>query len=100
VTSFRVFLEAEIEIERDLIRNLVVNDETPVTDLTVDLRVDIWFERSDGFTEIEIGRSRRGQGVRDGNPVGLGLPLSDGCSTHWTSDMRDNRNEVRRLYGS
>lgn len=47
-TSFRVFLEAEIEIERDLIPNLVVGDDTPVTDLKVDLRVDSWFERSDG----------------------------------------------------
>lgn len=81
VTPFRVYLEAEIEIERDLIPNLVVTDETPLTDLTVDLRVDIWFGRSDGsvlplhlydydqtgevlefefemedgFTEIEIG---------------------------------------------
>lgn len=81
VTSFRVFVEAEIEIERELIPNVIVSDETPLTDLTVDLRVDIWFERSDGsllplhlydfdatgevlefelemedgFTEIEIG---------------------------------------------
>lgn len=81
VIAFRVFLEAEIEIERDLIPNLVVSDDTPVTDLTVDLRVDVWFKRSDGsllplylydydqtgevlefefemedgFTEIEIG---------------------------------------------
>lgn len=80
--SFRVFLDAEIEIERDLIPPLVVGaDGIATRDLTVNVRPDIWFTRldgsvielqnydwdttgellefelemEDGFTEIEIG---------------------------------------------
>lgn len=80
--AFRVYLEAEIEVERDLMPHLIVGDGDVVADLTVDVRPDIWFSRSDGsvlplhlydydatgellefelemedgFTEIEIGR--------------------------------------------
>jgi hypothetical protein len=47
--SFRVFLKAEIEIERELNPNLVVGDDGVAnTDLTVDVRPDIWFLRQDG----------------------------------------------------
>ncbi len=80
--EFRVFLDAEIEIELDLIPNLVVGEGGSLSrDLTVDVRPDIWFgrpdgtvvplhlfdytlsgelyelevEMEDGFTEIEIG---------------------------------------------
>lgn len=82
VIPFRVFLEAEIEVEIDLSPPLVVSDEgTLGSELTVDIRPDIWFgrpdgsvlelylydygttgmvlefevEMEDGFTEIEIG---------------------------------------------
>ena len=46
--SFRVYVEAEIEIERELVPNLIVADGDPAPDLTVELRPDIWFTRSDG----------------------------------------------------
>jgi hypothetical protein len=47
--DFRVYLEAEIEIERSLVPPLVVGDQgSASTDLTVDVRPDIWFTRSDG----------------------------------------------------
>ncbi len=48
VVSFRVYLEAEIEIERDLVPPLVVGEDGAAPDLTVDIRPDIWFGRSDG----------------------------------------------------
>ena len=49
VVRFRIFLDAEIEIERDLIPNLVVGpDGSATVDLTVDVRPDIWFSRPDG----------------------------------------------------
>ncbi len=47
-TSFRVYIEAEIEVERALVPPLVVGEAGPVPDLTVDLRPDIWFGQSDG----------------------------------------------------
>ena len=47
-TSFRVFLAAEIEVERDLIPPLVVGEDGATPDLTVDVRPDIWFGASDG----------------------------------------------------
>jgi hypothetical protein len=48
-TSFRVYIDAEIEIERDLIPNLVVaEDGGAATDLTVDIRLDRWFMLADG----------------------------------------------------
>ncbi len=48
-TSFRVYLEAEIEVERDLVPPLVVADDgSDGIDLTVDIRPDIWFGSSDG----------------------------------------------------
>lgn len=80
-TDFRVYIEAEIEIERALVPPLVVGpDGTTGADITVDIRPDIWFslpdgsvldlsaydyddtgmvlefelEMEDGFTEIEI----------------------------------------------
>lgn len=46
--SFRVFLEAEIEVERDLVPPVVVGEGGTAPDLTVDLRPDIWFGLSDG----------------------------------------------------
>lgn len=47
--SFRVFLEAEIEVERDLNPHLVVgSDGGSSVDLSVNVRPDIWFTRSDG----------------------------------------------------
>ena len=48
VVRFRVFLEAEIEIELDLIPNLVVGaDGSASVDLTIDVRPDLWFKRPD-----------------------------------------------------
>lgn len=79
--DFRVYIDAEIEIEFELVPNLVVaEDGTASRSLTVDVRPDIWFlngdgtvrdlrdwdydatqqllelevEMEDGFTEIEI----------------------------------------------
>lgn len=47
--AFRVFLEAEVEIELDLIPNLVVSEDGSVSrEITVDVRPDIWFRRPDG----------------------------------------------------
>lgn len=46
--SFVVYLEAEIEIERDLVPPLIIGDGEANPDLTVDLRPDIWFGASDG----------------------------------------------------
>lgn len=47
--EFRVFLDAEIEIELDLIPNLVVGEDGSLSrELTVDVRPDIWFGRPDG----------------------------------------------------
>jgi len=48
-TAFRVYIEAEIEIERALVPPLVVGpDGTTGADLNVDIRPDIWFSLSDG----------------------------------------------------
>jgi len=47
-TSFRVYIEAEIEIERDLVPPLVVGESATNPDLNVDLRPDIWFGESNG----------------------------------------------------
>ena len=47
-TSFRVYVEAEIEVERELIPPLVVGESGSAPDLTVDIRPDIWFGQSDG----------------------------------------------------
>lgn len=47
--DFRVYLEAEVEIERDLVPPLIVSEDGATgTDLIVDVRPDIWFGRSDG----------------------------------------------------
>ncbi len=46
--DFRVFLDAEIEIELDLIPNLVVDDGGASRDLTVDVAPEIWFSNPDG----------------------------------------------------
>lgn len=46
--SFRVYIEAEIEIERRLTPPVVIADGEPGPDLTVELRPDIWFMQSDG----------------------------------------------------
>jgi hypothetical protein len=51
--SFRVFIEAEIEVERDLVPPLVVTGDEVVPELFVDLRPDIWFGGSDG-TVLEL----------------------------------------------
>lgn len=48
VTSFRVYVEAEIEVERELVPPLVVGEGGSSPDLTVDIRPDIWFGASDG----------------------------------------------------
>jgi len=48
VIDFRVYVEAEIEVERDLVPPLVVGDGDVAAELTVDIRPDIWFKRSDG----------------------------------------------------
>lgn len=47
-TDFRVYIEAEIEIERDLSPPLVISDGEPGPDLNVELRPDIWFSNADG----------------------------------------------------
>jgi hypothetical protein len=47
--DFRVYIEAEIEIERALMPPLVVGEGGAAgADLTVDIRPDIWFTRADG----------------------------------------------------
>jgi hypothetical protein len=46
--DFRVFIEAEIEVEMDLIPNLVLGDGTSSRDVTVDIEPAIWFGRPDG----------------------------------------------------
>jgi hypothetical protein len=46
--AFRVYIEAEIEIERALTPPLVITDGEPGPDLNVELRPDIWFMRGDG----------------------------------------------------
>ncbi len=46
--DFRVYLEAEIEIEIDLNPPLVVSEDDASPALTVDIRPDLWFVRSDG----------------------------------------------------
>jgi len=46
--SFRVYIEAEIEIERALVPPIVITDGEPGPDLNVELRPDIWFMQSDG----------------------------------------------------
>jgi len=54
--DFRVFLEAEIEIEFELIPNLVVDDSGAANrDLTVDVAPQIWFSNPDGtVTELQL----------------------------------------------
>lgn len=48
-TSFRVFIEAEIEVEMDLVPPLVVDGtESDPVSLTVDVQPDRWFVQSDG----------------------------------------------------
>ena len=80
-TDFRVYFDAEIEIELDLVPSLVVDDEGASRSLTVDVQPAMWFmlpdnnvldltqydweatgdlldfefELEHGFTEIEIG---------------------------------------------
>ena len=47
--DFRVFLDAEIEIEMDLVPNLVIDDQGgPSRDITVNVAPQIWFLRPDG----------------------------------------------------
>lgn len=46
--SFRVYIEAEIEIERALDPPVVISDGEPGPDLNVELRPDIWFMQADG----------------------------------------------------
>lgn len=46
--SFRVFVEAEIEVERELVPPLVVTGGELPPELFVDLRPDIWFGAPDG----------------------------------------------------
>lgn len=47
--AFRVFLDAEIEIEMELVPNLVIDDQGGSSrDLTVDVSPQIWFLRPDG----------------------------------------------------
>lgn len=47
--DFRVYLDAEIEIEMDLIPNLIVDAEgASGSTLTVDIQPALWFTRSDG----------------------------------------------------
>ena len=48
VMSFVVYLAAEIEIERELVPPLVIDESGTSPELTVDLRPDIWFGSSDG----------------------------------------------------
>ena len=46
--EFRVFLEAEIEVEMDLAPNLVIDGGTASRDVTVDVEPHIWFTQPDG----------------------------------------------------
>jgi len=47
--SFRVFLDAEVEIERDLIPNLVIGEDGIANpELTVTVEPEMWFTRLDG----------------------------------------------------
>ncbi|MDH3270202.1 MAG: hypothetical protein OEN56_02645 [Gemmatimonadota bacterium] len=47
-SNFSVYIEAEIEIERELVPPLVIGEGDANPDLRVDVRPDIWFKRSDG----------------------------------------------------
>lgn len=44
--AFRVYFDAEVEVERDLIPSLVVDEA--FTGLTIDVRPDLWFRNGDG----------------------------------------------------
>ena len=46
--AFRVFIEAEIEVERDLSPPLVIDETTEAVDLTVDIQPERWFVGNDG----------------------------------------------------
>lgn len=73
--QFRVFLEAEVEIEFELIPNLVVDDAGAASrDLTVDVAPDIWFKNADGT-------------VRD-------LSLDDGELLEFEVEMEDGFTEI------
>lgn len=48
--AFRTFIEAEVEVELDLIPNLVIgNDGVANRDLIIDIRPDLWFLDNQGF---------------------------------------------------
>jgi hypothetical protein len=54
--DFRVFLEAEVEVEMDLVPHLVVDQAGAANrNLTVDVSPDIWFRRPDG-TVVDLAR--------------------------------------------
>lgn len=47
--DFRVFLDAEVEVEMDILPNLVIGDDGNASrSVTVDIRPDIWFKNADG----------------------------------------------------
>jgi hypothetical protein len=46
--DFRVFLEAEIEVEMDLVPNLVIDGGSASRDVTVDIEPQIWFAQPGG----------------------------------------------------
>ena len=54
--DFRVFLEAEIEIEFELLPRLVIDDQGAASrDITVDVSPDIWFRNPDGSVkELQV----------------------------------------------
>lgn len=48
--AFRTFIEAEVEVELDLIPNLIIgNDGGANRDLIIDIRPDLWFLDNQGF---------------------------------------------------
>jgi uncharacterized protein (DUF1786 family) len=52
--DFRVFIEAEVEIEMELIPNLVIDDTGSASrELTVDIAPQAWFTNPDG-TVLEL----------------------------------------------
>jgi hypothetical protein len=63
-STFTVYLEAEIEIEIDLVPNLVVDDQGAASrSLTVNVSPALWFTNANGtvmdLTSLDFGRSGR-----------------------------------------
>jgi hypothetical protein len=70
---FRVYFDAEVEVERLLVPSLVVDDA--FTGLTIDLRPDLWFKNEDG-TVRNLALSNF---ATTGTLVEFEVEFEDGC---------------------